>query len=434
MLTFILRRLAYSLLIVVGVMVITFLLFRVAAGDPSAALLGKNPTPDMVESLRQELGTDKPLFWGHWRRTEAFTAVSFRSNHLLPGVELPPAAVIRDGAAILEPGMAIRFHRNFSLHGPAERARVCWQGELVTPAGRQRAETPRTLDLPLSPGTDELELGAGAGCRLFSVMFFKAQKSPWDSQFFDAMGELVCFQRRPPYVSFFNFGRTLSTREPVIQVIRRGVGPSLLLMLPIFFGELLLGIVLALLATAFKGTWIDKTLVLLSVIGMSVSYLVFIIFGQWYLGYYYNFFPVWGWGGWRHLALPIIIGIVSGLGGGVRFYRTVFVNELNREYLRTARAKGCGSLRIYGRHLLRNAAIPIITRAGAILPFLFTGSLLLETFFGIPGLGYAGINALNNSDLQMIKALVIISALLFVSVNLLADITYAWVDPRIRLK
>ena len=167
---------------------------------------------------------------------------------------------------------------------------------------------------------------------------------------------------------------------------------------------------------------------------MSVSYLVFIIFGQWYLGYYYNFFPVWGWGDWRHLALPVIIGIVSGLGGGVRFYRTVFVNELNREYLRTARAKGCGPLNIYGRHLLRNAAIPVITRASTILPFLFTGSLLLETFFGIPGLGYAGINALNNSDLQMIKALVIISALLFVVVNLLADITYAWVDPRIRLK
>jgi peptide/nickel transport system permease protein len=167
---------------------------------------------------------------------------------------------------------------------------------------------------------------------------------------------------------------------------------------------------------------------------MSISYLVFIIFGQWYLGYYFNWFPVWGWGDLQHLALPVIIGVISGLGGGVRFYRTVFINELNREYLRTAQAKGCSSISIYTKHLLRNAMIPIITRAATVLPFLFTGSLLLETFFGIPGLGYIGVNALMNSDLQMIKALVIVGAFLFVFINLLTDIAYAWADPRIRLK
>ena len=118
----------------------------------------------------------------------------------------------------------------------------------------------------------------------------------------------------------------------------------------------------------------------------------------------------------------------------MRFYRTVFVNELNREYLRTALAKGCAPFAVYARHLLRNTALPIISRAATVLPFLFTGSLLLETFFGIPGLGYAGIDALNNSDLQLLKALVIMSALLFVGINLLTDIAYAWADPRVRLK
>lgn len=117
----------------------------------------------------------------------------------------------------------------------------------------------------------------------------------------------------------------------------------------------------------------------------------------------------------------------------MRFYRSVFVNELNREYLRTAAAKGCPPFAIYSRHLLRNAAIPIITRAGSVLPFLFTGSLLLESFFGIPGLGYAGLDALNNSDLQLLKALVVVSALLFVAINLITDIVYAWADPRIRM-
>ena len=159
-----------------------------------------------------------------------------------------------------------------------------------------------------------------------------------------------------------------------------------------------------------------------------------ILLAQWFLGYNCNWFPVWGWGSWKYLALPVLVGIASGLGGGVRFYRTVFVDELRREYLRTARAKGCSRLSIYGRHLLRNAAIPVITRASSVLPFLFTGSLLLETFFGIPGLGFAGVDALNNADLQLLKALVIVSALLFVLLNLLADLAYAWADPRIRLE
>ena len=110
------------------------------------------------------------------------------------------------------------------------------------------------------------------------------------------------------------------------------------------------------------------------------------------------------------------------------------MNELRREYLRTAAAKGLSPFRVYGKHLLRNAAIQIITRASAALPFLFTGSLLLESFFGIPGLGFAGVDALYNSDLQLLKALVITSAILFVVMNLLADLAYAWVDPRIRLE
>jgi peptide/nickel transport system permease protein len=205
-------------------------------------------------------------------------------------------------------------------------------------------------------------------------------------------------------------------------------------MVPIFIGEIIIGICLALLAAAYKGRWPDRVLMLLAISTMSISYLVFIILGQWFLAYSLNWFPVWGWGSLINLALPLIIGIASGLGGSVRFYRTVFVNELNREYLRTAAAKGCSTFSIYTKHLLRNAMIPIITHATAALPFLFTGSLLLETFFGIPGLGYLGVEALNNSDLQLLKALVIISAILFVTINTVADVAYAWADPRIRLK
>jgi len=166
---------------------------------------------------------------------------------------------------------------------------------------------------------------------------------------------------------------------------------------------------------------------------MSISYLALIIFGQWFLAYYLNLFPVWGWGTPRHLLLPVVIGIISGTGSGVRFYRTVFLDEMNKEYLRTAVAKGASPFAVYFKHLLKNAMIPIITRASTVLPFLFTGSLLLETFFGIPGLGYEGVNALNDADLQMLKALVILSAFLFVGINLITDLLYAWVDPRVRV-
>ena len=118
----------------------------------------------------------------------------------------------------------------------------------------------------------------------------------------------------------------------------------------------------------------------------------------------------------------------------MRFYRTVFVNELKSEYLRTALAKGCSKPQLYIKHLLRNALIPIIARAASLLPFIFTGSLLLESFFGIPGLGYASIDALNNSDLALLKALTIVNALLFVVINLIADLICAWADPRVRME
>ncbi len=429
--SFILRRGAYSLFVLLGVILLTFILFRLAAGDPAAAVLGKNPTAEEVEDLRRQLGADLPLFYGHLRRTEAYTNVDCSAERLLPGASLAgEGAEFSHGALVLK-NCQLELTRNFDIEEPlycqlAASGTVVWNGE-VHDFGKGM-----TKMIPIPPEQQSLVVSCDAVIQ--DISFYFEQSNPWNSQFVNAMREICSFTGEFPYVSFFNFGRTLTTREPIRGILWRGMWPSLFLMLPIFVGELFLGIVLALAATAAKDTWIDKGVLLLSISGMSISYLVLILFGQWLLGYYYNFFPVWGWGSWQNLMLPVIVGIVSGLGGGVRFYRTVFVNELNREYLRTATAKGCSPCVVYGRHLLRNAAIPIITRATSVLPFLFTGSLLLETFFGIPGLGYAGIDALNNSDLQLLKALVIVSALLFVVINLIADIAYAWADPRIRLK
>ena len=432
--SFIIRKLAYSILVLIGVMLLTFVMFQLAAGDPAAAVLGKNPAPAEIESLRRELKSDLPLFWGHWCASEVFAPVKFTGGERdIPDVRLPDNRRFDDSGMAVPAGGTVAFVRRFEAP-EAIRVRLHGDGTWRIDGKEYDLGHDGTAHATLAEAPEQLNLtAAGEGARISDVEFFRRQQSPWNSQLLGALSELCSFQPQFPYVSFLNFGRTITTREPIGAIIRRGVGPSLSVMLPVFVGELFLGIALALLATAVKDSWFDRLLLIVSVAGMSVSYLVLIIAGQWFFGYYCNWFPVWGWGSWRYLALPVAIGIVSGLGGGVRFYRTVFVNELQSEYLRTAAAKGCSPFVVFNRHLLRNALIPIIARASALLPFIFTGSLLLESFFGIPGLGYASIDALNNSDLALLKALTVVNALLFVAINLLADLACAWADPRIRL-
>lgn len=417
MLRYILRRCAYSILIMLGVLILTFTLFRVAAGDPAATVLGKNPSAEELEAMRDQLGSSKPLFFGGWKITEAYGGADFTGGRgLPPGVTAAGPVRPSPAGLVLEPGTELRFRRNFKRSGV--------RGEIK----------PENVPLTLAEnGTVFIvKNGSEKSSVLESVRFFVPTEHWFDSQLTDSVRELISFHSTFPYVSFFNFGDTLLTRTPIREVLQDGMLTSLMLMLPIFFGELLTGIALAMLSAVFRDSWIDRSIMVLSVAGMSISYLALIIFSQWLLGYRLNLFPVWGWDDWRNLALPVIVGIVSGTGSGVRFYRTVFLNEIGKPYLRTAIAKGEPPFQVYFRQLLKNAAIPIITRASTVLPFLFTGSLLLESFFGIPGLGFRGVDALNSSDLQTLKALVILGAFLFVFINLLTDLAYAWVDPRVR--
>ena len=434
MITLIIKKTFYSILIIAGVLLLTFFLFRVAAGDPARTVLGKKPSPEEVEELRSTLASDKPMFWGHWRKTEIYSSADFSEKHLVNGIRLNSSPCFTENALDIS-GSSVNFLRNFDAPDINKvRVEITYSGTIECMGKKFSAANPETVNITIknSPLPEKINLASTANGKLYSIHFSKYQKHAWDSQLLAAFGEIISFRKTFPYISVFNFGHTLVTKEPVKDILLRGIPPSLSLMLPIFFGELILGIILALCSTAFQNKWPDRLIMLISIAGMSISYVVLLIFGQWYLGYYFNLFPVWGYGSPKYLVLPVTIGIISGLGGGVRFYRTIFVNELKREYLRTAQAKGCSSYKIYFHHLLRNAAVPLITRATTILPFLFTGSLLLESFFGIPGLGYAGINALKNSDLQMIKAIVILTAILFVMMNLLSDIAYAWADPRVR--
>ncbi|HEW79138.1 MAG TPA: ABC transporter permease [Phycisphaerales bacterium] len=312
MITYIIRRLLYTIPIVFGVLLITFILFIVVSGDTSVEEAGKSASKETIEEIRKERGYDKPLFLS------------------------------------------------------------------------------------------------------------------WDSQFIKHLKNTLVF----------DFGRARD-RELIIDKIKRGAGPSLSLTIPMFLGTLIISVSLALVVAFLRGTIIDILAVLLCVAGMSIPFLSFILFGQYFLAFKWGLFPVFFSPDLtmvQYLALPVLIGIAAGLGGNLRFYRTVMLDEMRSDYVRTAFAKGLSVRRVLFKHVLKNAMIPIITRVVLAIPFLFLGSLLLERFFGIPGLGYLMIEAIGARDRYVIMAMTYIGALLFVVFNLITDICYAFVDPRISLE
>jgi peptide/nickel transport system permease protein len=309
MTTYIIRRLLYTIPIVFGVLLLTFVLFTVIGGDISIEIAGKNATPETIREIREEYGLNKPLFLS------------------------------------------------------------------------------------------------------------------WDSQFINHFKNALTF----------NFGKARD-REPVIDKIKRGAGPSLSLMVPMFFGIIVISVSLSLIVAFVRGTVWDVLTVVICVAGMSIPYLSFILFGQYFLAYKCGLFPVFfspDLTTEQYITLPVLIGIVTGLGGDLRFYRTVMLDEMRSDYVRTAFAKGLTTRRVLFKHVLKNAMIPVITRVVLEIPFLFLGSLLLERFFGIPGLGYLMIEAISSRDYFVINAMTYISAILFVVFNVITDICYAWVDPRV---
>jgi peptide/nickel transport system permease protein len=190
---------------------------------------------------------------------------------------------------------------------------------------------------------------------------------------------------------------------------------------------------LAMVAAAFRGRAVDCAILVVSTVLMSVNYVIWVLAGQYFLSYKAGLFPIWGYESAYNLVLPIIIGIVSSLGVDVRFFRTVVLDELYRPYVLTLRSKRISERVIMAKHVLRNALIPIVTYVSLSIPYLFTGSLLLESFFGIPGLGSVSINAIHSSDMAVVRSVVVLGALLYQLVNLATDLLYAALDPRVRL-
>lgn len=235
----------------------------------------------------------------------------------------------------------------------------------------------------------------------------------------------------------FDFGRSDEGRD-IGYDIRQRMWPSLAIALPTLLIGLLVNITFAMLIAFFRGTFFDLSAVVLCVMMMSVSALFYIIGGQFLIGKMLDLVPISGYlygiEAWKFLILPVAVGVVSGIGAGTRWYRTIFLEELGKDYIRTARAKGLSERLVLFRHALRNALIPILTGVVAVLPLLFMGSLLLESFFGIPGLGSYTIDAINSQDFAIVRAMVFLGSVLYIVGLLLTDISYTLVDPRVRLQ
>src|SRR5918993_3135536 len=237
-----------------------------------------------------------------------------------------------------------------------------------------------------------------------------------------------------------DFGASWSTNETISNILTTRLGPSLKVLVPLLIIETIIAIALALAVAYVRGSLTDRMVMIVCTVGLSVSILVYIIVFQYVFAYKLGWFPVQGWGDsfWenlvRYASLPILIGLVVSIAPNLRLYRTFVLDEINQDYVRTARAKGVNENRIMWVHVLRNASIPIITHVMAALPGLLIGAFLLERFFSIPGIGREVILAVERSDFPVVKAVTVYVAIATMFANLAADLIYKALDPRVQLK
>jgi peptide/nickel transport system permease protein len=298
----------------------------------------------------------------------------------------------------------------FVVNTPDNMARMHLGLKNVTPEAVEKWKHEHGYDKPLAINSDE----SGLTAFTHTIFFEKSIK-----------------------LFVFDFGTADDGRD-ISHDIRQRMFPSLAIAIPTFIVGLLVNITLSMLLAFFRATYIDLSGVIVGVMLMSISTLFYIIGGQFLISKLWHLVPISGYepGGVemiKFLILPVIIAVIGGIGSGTRWYRTVFLEEINKDYVRTARAKGLSELRVLFKHVLKNAMIPILTGVVVVIPLLFMGSLILESFFGIPGLGSYTIDAIRSQDFAIVRAMVFLGSVLYIIGLLLTDISYTMVDPRIRL-
>lgn len=303
----------------------------------------------------------------------------------------------------------ITFALFFMVNSPDDMARMQLGAKHVTQEEVQQWKVSHGYNLPL---------------------FFNAQQH--------GMRQLThtLFFEKSVRLFMFDFGTSDAGRDIGYDISHR-MWPSLAIAFPTFCLGLLLNILFAMLMAFFRSTYLDLLSVMVCIVLMSISSLFYIIGGQYIFGKLLRLVPISGYEGGlesiKFIILPVFVSILAGLGSGARWYRTLFLEELNKEYVKLARAKGLSEAYILFKHVLKNALLPILTGIVVIIPSLFMGSLVLESFFGVPGLGNYIIEAIHQQDFAIVRAMVFLGSLLYILGLVLTDITYTWADPRIRL-
>jgi len=303
----------------------------------------------------------------------------------------------------------ITFALFFFVNSPDDMARMQLGQKRVTPEAIQKWKEERGYDKPML-------FNAGA----------PGVKKVTDTIFFDKSASMF----------WFKFGRADDGRD-IAHEIRTRMWPSLAITVPSFLLGIVTCVTFALILAFFRATYVDFLGVLLCVAAMSISGLFYIIGGQWLISKLWHLVPIsgfgFGWDIWRFGVLPVTVGVLGGAGGSIRLYRTLFLEEINKDYVRTARAKGLSEPRVLFRHVLHNGLIPVLTGIVVAIPSLFIGSLVLESFFGIPGLGSYTIEAIQAQDFLVVRAMVFLGAVLYIIGLIMTDVSYTIADPRVRL-
>ena len=304
----------------------------------------------------------------------------------------------------------LTFTLFFVVNTPDDMARLQLGAKHVTPDAIERWKVEHGYDKPLLVN----------------------REAQGNAQFTDTI-----FFQHSAAMFVFEFGKGDDGRDIGNEIVTR-MGPSLAIALPVFVIGLLVNISFALLMVFFRSSYLDLWGVVLCVVLMSISGLFYIIAGQFFIAKLWNLLPISGFAdgfdAWKFVLLPVLVGVVSGIGSGSRWYRTIFLEEIGKDYVRTARAKGLSEVRVLFRHVLKNGLIPVLTGAVVVLPLLFMGSLITESFFGIPGLGSYTIDAIQAQDFSVVRAMVFLGAVLYIVGLILTDLSYAWADPRVRLQ
>jgi peptide/nickel transport system permease protein len=436
MTAYVIRRILYAIPIVIGVNLITFVLFFFVntPDDMARAHLGaKRVTEEQIARWKRERGYQFPYFYNDgWAEIEVRQVSGGEGSLRLParraGAYRLRIEVPKGDKGTLE--VKVTTDDTARLILPRPSAGDLIRFDLADKEGREaffRVEPIEgqyhSLALSFHPSED--------APLAIARLHFKE-----DLSFVEHLTETI-FWKKSIQLLFLRFGTSDDGRNIGEEILKR-IKPSLAVTMPIFLIGLFVNITVAGILAFYRGTYLDFWGVVACVVMMSVSILFYVIGGQWLLGKTLRLVPVSGYDTGIYAAkfvlLPVVIGVIGGIGNGVRWYRTIYLEEMGKDYVRTARAKGLPESVVLYKHTLKNAMIPILTGVVVTIPFLFIGSLVLESFFAIPGMGSFTLEAIQRQDFAIVQAMVFLGSVLYIVGLIMTDISYTLVDPRIRLE